>query len=189
MQSPVQTVTFQKKLHWRCFEPLINQSNFCICSFIAAGINVSKPIYATSIEPDPTATTSSVTTVTAARYVYSKYAPFCRAAITATAKVTHWRVRRHLIHIEPKTKFTLTSKKKNARFNCIANYGVKWLAISSRDFDFYSNGVDAGSKHTAVLAETSKQIPGSANSSDYDKSGEIIMTAFGSIHSAIVDCH
>lgn len=49
--------------------------------------------------------------------------------------------------------------------------GVKWLAISSHNFDYYSNGIDAGSKHTAILADTSKTIPGSANSSDYDKSG------------------
>lgn len=54
-------------------------------------------------------------------------------------------------------------------------WGVKWLAISSHNFDYYSNGIDAGSKHTAILADTSKTIPGSANSSDYDKSGMYLL--------------
>lgn len=51
--------------------------------------------------------------------------------------------------------------------------GCNDLRISSHNFDYYSNRIDGGNKHTAALADTGKQIPGSANSSDYDKSGKI----------------
>lgn len=48
------------------------------------------------------------------------------------------------------------------------------LQISSHNFDYYSNTIaDGGNKHAAAVADTNKQILGSANSSDYDKSGKL----------------